>query len=67
MHPGSRQCTILGLICIEKWSQNFDLGTRSAIFGTPKMAKMIPLLTVLKSILDNDERMFDAPFIQNHS
>ena len=28
-----------GLVCIEKWSQNFDLGTRSAIFGSPKMAK----------------------------
>ena len=27
-----------GLVCIEKWSQNFDSGTRSAIFGTPKMA-----------------------------
>ena len=25
-----------GLVCIEKWSQNFDSGTRSAIFGTPK-------------------------------
>ena len=23
-----------------KWSQNFDSGTRSAIFGTSKMAKM---------------------------
>ena len=28
------------LVCIEKWSQNFDWGTRSAIFDTPKMAKM---------------------------
>ena len=28
-----------GLVCIEKWSRNFDSGTRSAIFGTPKMAK----------------------------
>ena len=28
-----------GGICIEKWSQNFDSGTRSAIFGTPKIAK----------------------------
>ena len=29
-----------GLVCIEKWSQNFDLGIQSAIFDTPKMAKM---------------------------
>ena len=28
-----------GGICIEKWSQNFDSGTGSAIFGTPKIAK----------------------------
>ena len=28
-----------GGICIEKWSWNFDSGTRSAIFGTPKIAK----------------------------
>ena len=28
-----------GLVCIEKWSDNFNLGTRSAICGTPKMAK----------------------------
>ena len=27
-----------GVVCIEKWSQNFDSGTRSAIFGTPKTA-----------------------------
>ena len=26
-----------GLVCIKKWSQNFDSGTQSAIFGTPKM------------------------------
>merc|ERR1712208_213967 len=25
-----------GLICIEKWSQNFDSSIRSAIFCTPK-------------------------------
>ena len=29
-----------GLVCIEKWSQKFDSGTQSAIFGTPKTAKM---------------------------
>ena len=29
-----------GLVCIEKWSRNFDSGTQSAIFGTPKIAKM---------------------------
>ena len=29
-----------GLVCIEKWSQKFVSGTRSAIFGTPEMAKM---------------------------
>ena len=29
-----------GGISIEKWSQNFDSGTRSTIFGTPKTAKM---------------------------
>ena len=29
-----------GLVCIEKWSYNFDSGTRSAIFGTPKMTKI---------------------------
>ena len=30
-----------GLVCIEKWPQNFDLSIRfrSANFGTPKMAK----------------------------
>ena len=28
-----------GLVCIEKWSQNFDSGTRSAIFGTPQTPK----------------------------
>ena len=28
-----------GLVCIEKWSQNFDSDTRSAISGTPKMTK----------------------------
>ena len=27
-----------GLVCIEKWSQNFDSGTQNAIFGTTKMA-----------------------------
>ena len=27
-----------GLVCIEKWSRNFDSGTQNAIFGTPKMA-----------------------------
>ena len=26
-------------IYVEKWSQNFDSGTGSAIFGTPKIAK----------------------------
>ena len=31
-----------GLVCIEKWSQNFDSDTRSAISSTPKMAKMTP-------------------------
>ena len=29
-----------GLVCIEKWSYNFDSGTRSTIFDTPKTAKM---------------------------
>ena len=28
-----------GGICIEKWSQNFDSGTRSAIFGAPQNAE----------------------------
>ena len=28
-----------GLICIEKWSQNFDSGLQNASFGTPKMGK----------------------------
>ena len=28
-----------GLVCIEKWSQNFDSGTQNAICGTPKIAK----------------------------
>ena len=27
-----------GLVCIEKWSRNFDLGIQSAIFGTPQNA-----------------------------
>ena len=31
-----------GSICIEKWSQNFDSGTQSAIFDTPKIAKNSP-------------------------
>ena len=31
-----------GLVCIEKWSQNIDSDTRSAISSTPKMAKMTP-------------------------
>ena len=29
-----------GGICIKKWSKNFDSGSRSAIFGTPKTLKM---------------------------
>ena len=29
-----------GLVCIEKWAQKFVSGTRSAIFGSPEMAKM---------------------------
>ena len=29
-----------GLVCIEKWSRKFVSSTRSAIFGTPEMAKM---------------------------
>ena len=28
-----------GLVCIEKWSQNFDLGTQNAIFSTKKTQK----------------------------
>ena len=28
-----------GLVCIEKWFWNFDSGTRSTSFGTPKMAE----------------------------
>ena len=28
-----------GLVCIEKWSRNFDSGIRSAIFDTLKMSK----------------------------
>ena len=28
------------IICIEKWSWNCDSRTRSAIFGTPKIAEM---------------------------
>ena len=31
-----------GLVCIKKWSQNFDSDTRSAISSTPKMAKTTP-------------------------
>ena len=31
-----------GLVCIEKWSYNFDSGTRSAISGTPKIAETTP-------------------------
>ena len=31
-----------GLVCIENWSQNFDLDTQSTISGTPKMSKMTP-------------------------
>ena len=27
-------------ICVEKWSQNFDSGTRTTIFGTPKTPKV---------------------------
>ena len=28
-----------GLVCIKKWSRNFDSGTQSAIFGTPQTPK----------------------------
>ena len=34
-----------GLVCIEKWSLNFDCNL-SAIFGTHKMARVIPLRVV---------------------
>ena len=30
---------VLGLVCIEKWSRNFDSGIQSAIFDTLKMEK----------------------------
>ena len=40
-----------GLVCIEKWSRNFDSGTRSAIFGTPKMAKMMLMLMVVMVVM----------------
>ena len=38
-----------GLVCIEKWSKNFDSGTRSAIFGTLKMAKTGSILYIFAS------------------
>ena len=34
-------------IYVEKWSQNFDSGTGSAIFGTPKIATKTPIWGVL--------------------
>ena len=34
-----------GLVCIEKWSLNFDCNL-SAIFGTHKMARVTPLRVV---------------------
>ena len=37
MVPKVSKWGILGGICIEGWCQNFDSGTRSAIFGNPKM------------------------------
>ena len=42
---------IWGLVCIDKWSRNFDSATRSAIFVTPKMAKMAPWDRKLFSLL----------------
>ena len=40
MVPNVSKWGFQGGISIEKWSQNFDSGTRSTIFGTPKTAKM---------------------------
>ena len=39
-----------GLVCVEKWSQNFDSGTLNAIFGIPKMA-VFAILGVSKMAL----------------
>ena len=36
---------VMGLLCIEKWSLNFDCKL-SAIFGTHKMARVTPLRVV---------------------
>ena len=33
------QCVLKKGIFVEKWTQNFDLGTGNAIFGSPKVAK----------------------------
>ena len=45
-----------GLVCIEKWSQNFDSDTRSAISGTPKMTPKkihsFSLKISIKNLLD---------------
>ena len=40
----------LGLVCIKKWSRNFDLGTQSAIFSTPKMTKITPCSAGARSL-----------------
>ena len=53
-----------GLVCIEKWSRNFDWGTRSAIFGTPQNAQngsfwvFLAILGVLKMALWVPESKF---------
>ena len=46
-----------GLVCIEKWSYNFDSSTRCAISGTPKMAKM----GLFSAILGVPERALWVP------
>ena len=46
-----------GLVYIEKWSSNFDSGTRSAIFGTLKMT-VFAILRVPKMALRVPESKF---------
>ena len=50
-----------GLLCIEKWSYNFDLGTQSAISGSPKLAKFMHK-SIPKSVDENIRNASLLPF-----
>ena len=54
-----------GLVCIEKWSQNFDSGTQNAIFGTPKMAVLGHFGGTKNGILDAQIKILRPLFNTN--